>query len=105
VDERVDFDAFVELYPRQEGVWGAAAAWADACRSASPHEVMEGLQRYVLDPNRVDKYTPKADKWLRERQWMNGPLPARNGNQHEAPAEPRSFSGIRAALEAGGGSL
>lgn len=73
------FPEFWEWYPRKVGKADAQKAWAKATAKTDPQEILDGLERYRLDPNLPEKeFIPHASTWLSGGRWEDEPLPARN---------------------------
>lgn len=73
------FPEFWEWYPRKVGKADAQKAWAKATAKTDPQEILDGLERYRLDPNLPEKeFIPHASTWLAGGRWEDEPLPARN---------------------------
>lgn len=73
------FARFWAAYPRGHGKGAARKAWPKAVRIAGDAEVIvAGAERFAVDPNRSDEYTPHASTWLNAERWSDPPLPARS---------------------------
>lgn len=76
------FDHFWEWYPRKVGKEAARKAWDKARGKVDQIAIIEGLERFRLDPNLPPKeFIPHPATWLNEGRWDDEPLPARNQPQ------------------------
>lgn len=77
-----EFAAFWEVYPKKVDKRRALKAWTAAKKRTvvADSELLGAAQMYRDDPNRVDQFTKNPATWLNDEAWLNGPLPARNGN-------------------------
>lgn len=73
------FEEFWETYPRRRDRRKAEKAYANAIKRADAATVIDGANRYALDPNRVEQFTKYAEGWLNGDGWLDEPLPPRNG--------------------------
>ena len=73
------FDEFWDWYPRKVGKADALKAWKKATAKTDPQVILDGVERYRLDPNLPEKeFIPHAATWLSGGRWEDEPLPARN---------------------------
>jgi hypothetical protein len=76
-----EFDAFYAAFPLHVGKAAAKKAWDKAVTKADPQRIIEGAQRYRVDPNRDPSFTAHPSTWLNAGRWDDEPLPPRsNGN-------------------------
>lgn len=72
------FDQFWEWYPRKVGKEAAKKAWDKARTRTDQQHILDGIERYRLDPNLPGKeFIPHPATWLNEGRWDDEPLPAR----------------------------
>jgi len=91
------FDHFWEWYPRKVGKEAARKAWDKARGKADQFAIIEGLERFRLDPNLPPKeFIPHPATWLNEGRWDDEALPAR-GQQTQTPRP----TGSQVRLQAG----
>ena len=67
------FAEWWESYPNKKGKGAAKVAYRKALKKVSHDLLMERVERYRDDPNRVDLYTPYPQKWLNEERWDDEP--------------------------------
>jgi hypothetical protein len=80
------FDEFWRAYPRNNAKPAARTAWAKAIRKTDPAALIAAAERYAKDPNRLDQFTPYAQKWLNQEMWNDGPCASRTGLSRPVPA-------------------
>lgn len=81
------FDHFWEWYPRKVGKEAARKAWDKARNKTDQLTIIEGLERFRLDPNLPAKeFIPHPATWLNEGRWEDEPLPVRYGRQNASQA-------------------
>lgn len=82
-----DFDSFWEAYPRKVGKGTAKKAYAKAVRSASPEQILSGVQAYKANkPSYADWAHPTT--WLNAERWSDvyaEDKPKRNVPDHFNP--------------------
>lgn len=76
-DARAEFEMFWSAYPVKSDKGDARKAWPTAVAKAKPSTLIEAARRYAADPNREDRFTKRAGRWLRAEAWLNGPEPDR----------------------------
>lgn len=87
-----DFDAFMDVYPRNDDRKKAWAAWEKALRESADEDdpaaagalvdkILDGAKRYRDDPNRSEQFTKQPATWLNAGSWDNGPLPPRHDDR------------------------
>jgi len=81
------FDEFWKVYPRKIGKQAAEKAFAKACKTTAPNDIIAGAARYADDPNRVDAFTAHPTTWLNAGRWNDEPLPERIKTADEKRAE------------------
>lgn len=74
-----DFDLFWSAYPRRAGKSQARLAWKKAIRAVDARIIIAAAERFSLDPNREDQYTPHPTTWLNQGRWDDDPLPRKRG--------------------------
>lgn len=75
--ETPGFDDFWKIYPLKVGKGAAKKAFQKAIRTTPVEDIIKGVLRYKLDPNRVEAYTAHASTWLNAQRWTDDPLPQR----------------------------
>ena len=89
------FDHFWEWYPRKVGKEAARKAWDKARTKTDQLTIIEGLERYRLDPNLPAKeFIPHPSTWLNEGRWDDEPLPARGGQMRPTGSQVRLQAGF-----------
>jgi Helix-turn-helix domain len=74
----VGFEQFWTHWPRKVAKRAAAKAWAQAIRRATPADIIEGVRRYVADPNLPEpSFIPYPASWLSADRWLDEPEPVR----------------------------
>jgi hypothetical protein len=68
------FDKFWEVYPRKVAKGAARKAWEKIIDFGA---VIAGAERFSLDPNREETFTPHPATWLNAERWLDDPLPPR----------------------------
>lgn len=90
-ESRTPFETFWQAYPHRVGKLAAQKAHAKALRSATPGDILAGVQRYVR--TKPDWQTwAHPTSWLNAGRWMDqiGADPARTagGLLRECPHQP-----------------
>ena len=89
------FDQFWEWYPRKVGKEAARKAWDKARNKTDQQTILDGIQRYRLDPNLpVKEFIPHPATWLNEGRWDDEPLPARGQQQRPTGSQVRLQAGL-----------
>jgi len=73
-DSEQMFDKFWAVYPRKVAKGAARKAWE---KITDYEVVIAGAERFSLDPNREDTFTPHPATWLNAERWLDDPLPPR----------------------------
>jgi hypothetical protein len=73
------FDCFWAAYPRRQGKTQARVAFGKASKVCDPKVIIAAAERFALDPNREDEYTPHPTTWLNQGRWDDDPLPVKGG--------------------------
>lgn len=74
------FEQFWDWYPRKVGKEAAKKAWDKARTKTDQQNILDGIERYRLDPNLPAKeFIPHPATWLNEGRWDDEPLPIRAG--------------------------
>lgn len=68
------FEEFWTIYPRKVAKGAAKKAW-DKIKADDYEAVIAGAQRFALDPNRDETFTPHPATWLNSERWTDEPLP------------------------------
>jgi hypothetical protein len=90
------FDQFWEWYPRKVGKEAAKKAWNKARTKTDQQTILNGIERFRLDPNLPAKeFIPHPSTWLNEGRWEDEPLPPRGQQQIMRP------TGSQVRLQAG----
>ena len=63
------FDAFWRAYPRKQDKGHAEKAFASACKSTPPEQIIAGVERAQWSPN--PKYIPLPATWLNGKRWLD----------------------------------
>jgi hypothetical protein len=82
-----DFDLFWAAYPRRAGKSQARLAWKKAAKTVDARVIIAAAERFALDPNREDQYTPHPTTWLNQGRWDDDPLPAKGSKFHDTMTE------------------
>ena len=80
----IAFRQFWSHYPLRMAIAEARVAFANALKTTSAQELIEGAQRFAQDPNRQPEYTPYPAKWLNGQRWLDGALPPRTLSPQES---------------------
>lgn len=67
------FEEWWQIYPRKKAKGDAAKEYKKALTKVEHSYLLERAAVYRDDPNRVLKYTPYPDRWLREERWEDEP--------------------------------
>ena len=81
------FDCFWSVYPRRQGKAQARVAFDKASKVCDPKVIIAAAERFALDPNREDQYTPHPTTWLNQGRWDDDPLPAKGSKFHDTMTE------------------
>lgn len=88
------FDQFWEWYPRKVGKDAARKAWDSARRRTDQQNIIDGIERFRLDPNLPAKeFIPHPSTWLNEGRWDDEPLPVRGQQQRPTGSQMRLQAG------------
>lgn len=88
------FDQFWEWYPRKVGKEAAKKAWDKARTKTDQQNILDGIERYRLDPNLPAKeFIPHPATWLNEGRWDDEPLPIRGQQQRPTASQNRLQAG------------
>lgn len=88
------FDQFWEWYPRKVGKEAARKAWDKARTKTDQQHIIDGIERYRLDPNLPGKeFIPHPATWLNDGRWDDEPLPERGQQQRPNAAQSRLQAG------------
>lgn len=88
------FDQFWEWYPRKVGKEAAKKAWDKARTKTDQQNILDGIERYRLDPNLPAKeFIPHPATWLNEGRWDDEPLPIRGQQQRPTGSQNRLQAG------------
>ena len=71
------FDEFWNAYPRKAGKTQARLSFAKATKTVDPQVIITAAERFSLDPNREDQFTPHPTTWLNQGRWEDEPLPSK----------------------------
>ncbi len=77
--EDANFCLFWQAYPRKAGKAQARVAFAKVSNECAPETIIAAAERFALDPNREDQYTPHPTTWLNQGRWDDDPLPRKRG--------------------------
>lgn len=89
------FDQFWEWYPRKVGKEAARKAWDSARRRTDQQNILDGIERYRLDPNLpVKEFIPHPATWLNEGRWDDEPLPVRGQQSKPTGSQVRLQAGF-----------
>ena len=77
------FDCFWAAYPRRQGKTLARIAFDKAAKTVDARVIIAAAERFALDPNREDEYTPHPTTWLNQGRWDDDPLPAKGSKFHD----------------------
>jgi hypothetical protein len=77
------FDDFWEMYPLKIAKKTAKVAYRKALKSTEAEVILEGVKKYVNDPNRHPSYTVHPTTWLNQERWADAPLPDREITSEE----------------------
>jgi len=70
------FNTFWDLFPRKLGKGEAKQAFAKAVNTHGHDVVLDGLRRFVDDPNLPPKqFIPRPATWLNQERWDDEPYP------------------------------
>jgi hypothetical protein len=95
------FEAFWKIYPRKTDKGGARKAFEKAVKAAGVFALMEGVQRFVVDPNLPEpQFIPHASTWLNGGRWSDGPLPPRAGQRGRIAVSESNMERLRKAAGA-----
>lgn len=88
------FEQFWEWYPRKVGKAAARKAWDKARTKTDQQNILDGIERYRLDPNLPAKeFIPHPATWLNEGRWDDEPLPMRGQQQRPTGSQNRLQAG------------
>jgi len=89
------FDQFWEWYPRKVGKDAARKAWDNARRRTDQQNIIDGIERFRLDPNLpVKEFIPHPATWLNEGRWDDEPLPIRGQQSRPTGSQVRLQAGL-----------
>lgn len=69
------FEDWWVRYPRKDAKRKALEAWRRARKRATDQELIDGADRYFLDPNRQEQFTKQPATWLNGDCWLSDALP------------------------------
>jgi hypothetical protein len=85
--EDENFCLFWQAYPRKAGKAQARVSFAKVSKACDPRIIITAAERFALDPNREDQFTPHPTTWLNQGRWDDDPLPAKGGKFHDTMTE------------------